>query len=181
MKRSRSRAAEVYLCLGSNVGDRARNLTLGLQGLATLPLTRVAALSSVYETEPLGFKEQPMFLNLVAKVVTGLPPLRLLGMVQDIEERLGRQRTQRWGPRTLDIDILLYDQLVYADAVLTIPHPRFAERRFVLVPLAELAPALQPPHMGGKTVQQLLAECQDTSTVRRSSETCSMARARGGA
>lgn len=174
-KRNPCKRAEVYLSLGSNMGDRLRNLTLGLQGIAALPGTSLCAVSSLYETEPLGLKEQPMFLNLVCKVTTSLPPRELLRLLQAIEDRLGRQRTQRWGPRTLDIDIVLYDRLTYSDADLTIPHPRYAERRFVLVPLAELAPSLRPPGAGGKKVLQLLADCRDSSVVQRTTQIGSMA------
>lgn len=166
----RPEAAErvrAFLSLGSNLGDRLGNLVIGVQGVAALPESSVEATSSLYETEPVGRKEQPPFLNAVVAVVTGLSPHDLLGALQAIEKRAGRQRLQPWGPRTLDIDIVLYGDLVYADAVLSIPHPHFATRRFVLVPLAELAPSLVPPGNDRRTVRQLLRLCPDKSAVRR--------------
>jgi len=158
---------QVFLSLGSNLGDRLGNLTMGMQSVAALPESSVVAVSSVYETEPVGLKEQPPFLNAVMAIATGLSPHDLLGALQTIENRAGRRRLRKWGPRTLDIDIVLYGELDFSDGVLSIPHPRFTERRFVLVPLVELAPLLVPPGCNGLTVRQLLAQCPDKSAVRR--------------
>jgi 2-amino-4-hydroxy-6-hydroxymethyldihydropteridine diphosphokinase len=133
-----------YLALGSNIGDREQNLKDALAKLAA-PDLRVARLSSVYETEPVGFTAQRWFLNLVVEIETDLFPLQLLSRIAKIEQALGRVRTVKNGPRTLDIDILLYGRAVVRGARLEIPHPRMAERRFVLAPLAELAPELRHP------------------------------------
>jgi 2-amino-4-hydroxy-6-hydroxymethyldihydropteridine diphosphokinase len=133
-----------YLGLGSNIGDREQNLKDALAKLAA-PDLRVARLSSVYETEPVGFTAQRWFLNLVVEIETELFPLQLLSRIAKIEQALGRARTVKNGPRTLDVDILLYGRAVVRSAKLEIPHPRMAERRFVLAPLAELAPELRHP------------------------------------
>lgn len=134
----------VYLGLGSNVGDCRHNLETALAKLAA-PDLRILRVSSIYETEPIGFAAQHWFLNLVAEVETDLFPMQLLSRIAKVEKALGRVRTVRNGPRTLDIDILLYGQAVVHSVKLEIPHPRMAERRFVLAPLAELAPDLRHP------------------------------------
>ena len=133
-----------YLGLGSNIGDREQNLKEALVKLAA-PDLRVARLSSVYETEPVGFTAQRWFLNIVVEIETDLFPMQLLSRIAKVEQALGRARTIKNGPRTLDIDILLYGRAVVRTAKLEIPHPRMAERRFVLAPLAELAPELRHP------------------------------------
>jgi 2-amino-4-hydroxy-6-hydroxymethyldihydropteridine diphosphokinase len=150
----------VYLGLGTNQGDRTANLqavrenfTPGQTGCAN-PVCLLQA-SPIYETEPWGFLDQPAFLNQVLKVETNLPPLELLAYLKDLEVRLGRQPTFRFGPRLIDIDILLYDDLVLSLPGLEIPHPRLTERAFMLVPLVDLAPALQYPG-NGKTLCELL-------------------------
>jgi len=133
-----------YLSLGSNMGDRKQNLDAALAKLAS-PDLRILRVSSIYETEPVGLAEQRWFLNLAAEIETDLFPMQLLTRVNRIEKDLGRVRTVRNGPRTLDIDILLYGKAVVRSLKLEIPHPRMAERRFVLAPLAELAPDLRHP------------------------------------
>lgn len=133
-----------YLSLGSNLGDRQANLEAALNALRA-PDLRVRRVSSVYETEPQDFKPQAWFLNLVAEIETELFPRLLLGRIRRIERGLGRRRTVARGPRTIDIDILFYGDFVVKTAELTIPHPRLGERRFVLEPLAELAPELRHP------------------------------------
>ncbi len=167
MRPEAAHRVRAFLSLGSNLGDRLANLEMGVLEVAALPESALEAVSSVYETEPVGLREQPPFLNAVIAIATALSPHDLLCALQAIETRAGRQRLQPWGPRTLDIDIVLYGDLVYADAVLSIPHPHFARRRFVLVPLAELAPRLVPPGTEGRTVRQLLKLCPDKSAVRR--------------
>lgn len=134
----------VYLSLGSNVGDRQRHLDAALELLraAGVDIVRV---SRVYETEPQDVRAQPWFLNLVAEAQTGLFPLQLLHAIQRVERRLGRKHVVEKGPRTIDIDILLFGGFVVATDELQIPHPRMAARRFVLEPLAELAPDLRHP------------------------------------
>lgn len=182
MKPEPSEGVHAFLSLGSNLGDRMRSLTLGMEAVAALPATKVVATSRFYETEPVGFQEQPPFINAVMQIATSLSPHRLLRELQAIEQRMGRQRLRRWGPRTLDIDIVLYGSVLFSDAVLTVPHPRFGERRFVLVPLAELAPTLIPPGTNGRTVAELLAKCPDRSAVRlvNNAKTSRVATVRGG-
>jgi 2-amino-4-hydroxy-6-hydroxymethyldihydropteridine diphosphokinase len=144
----------VYLGLGSNVGDRERNLTAAVDQL-TGPALRVLRVSSTYETEPIDYTDQRWFLNLVAEAETDLFPMQLLARIVKIERALGRVRTVSKGPRTLDIDILLYGRAVIRSARLKIPHPRMGERRFVLAPLAELAPGLRHP-LTRKTIREML-------------------------
>ena len=137
-----------YLGLGGNLGDRLAALTEALRLLDSTPGMRRTACSSVYETEPWGVAEQPHFLNLVAGYETTLPPVGLLAVCKKVESQVGRTESYRWGPRLIDVDILLYgDQAVsVADPDLQIPHPRMMQRAFVLVPLAEIAAdAIVPP------------------------------------
>jgi 2-amino-4-hydroxy-6-hydroxymethyldihydropteridine diphosphokinase len=128
------------LGLGGNLGDRAGNLQAALDALAHLPGTAVTAVSSIYETAPVGYADQPDFYNLVAVVETELSPHALLGGCLGIEAALGRVRTFRNAPRVVDIDVLLVEGYTSADPELTLPHPRMMERAFVLVPLKELFP-----------------------------------------
>ena len=134
--------------LGSNLGDREANLRQALEHLAQTPDTAVVRASSLYDTEPVGVEEQPHFLNAVAQLETQLTPQQLLWNLKLIERRLGRVRSQRWGPRTLDLDLLLYEDLVLDEDDLQIPHPELAKRSFVLVPLVELDPLLVHPATG---------------------------------
>jgi 2-amino-4-hydroxy-6-hydroxymethyldihydropteridine diphosphokinase len=145
----------VYLGLGSNLGDRAATLAAAIQKLDS-PEFRFMRASGLYETEPMGLKEQPWFLNQVAEFQTTLFPRQLLQRTKKIENELGRRRGIRNGPRTLDIDILLYGSAIVRSEELEIPHPRFRERRFVLAPLAELNPDLRDP-VSGQQVKALLA------------------------
>jgi 2-amino-4-hydroxy-6-hydroxymethyldihydropteridine diphosphokinase len=154
----------IYLGLGSNIGDRQANLEAALAGLPAIGV-RVTRASPVYETEPVDFTDQRWFLNLVVEAETELFPLQLLARLQRIERDLGRVRTVAKGPRTLDIDILLYGQAVIQRPDLEIPHLRMAERRFVLAPLADLAPDLRHP-VTRKTVRELL-EAAPPAVVRR--------------
>lgn len=157
----------VYLGLGSNVGDREAQLRQALEALQSRDL-RFRRASSLYETEPIGLREQRWFLNRVAEFETELFPLQLLQRIHRIERTLGRKRVVVNGPRTIDIDILLYGNAVVKTAELQIPHPRYRERRFVLEPLAELNPALKDPEtrqtiptmldaVRGQTVKRLVA------------------------
>lgn len=130
----------VYLGLGSNLGDRRGNLLSALKLLHSLPGVRVLRVSSIYESEPWGMTEQPDFLNLVALVSTRRGPREMLDVCREVEETLGRVREGRWGPRVIDVDILLYDDLDWEEEDLIIPHPRMDQRDFVLVPLRELDP-----------------------------------------
>jgi 2-amino-4-hydroxy-6-hydroxymethyldihydropteridine diphosphokinase len=154
-----------YLGLGSNMGDRERSLRQGLEKLEA-PDLHLLRTSSLYETEPVGLREQAWFLNLVAEFETTLFPRQLLHRAQQVERELGRKRTVINGPRTLDIDILLYGQTVMDCDELTIPHPRYAERRFVLAPLAELDAKLRDP-VTGRTVTELLHALQGQAVEKR--------------
>jgi len=145
----------VYLSLGSNVGERERMLQQALDRLHA-PELRIRRLSSVYETEPQGDKKQPWFLNLAAEAETSLFPRQLLARTRKTELHLGRRRLVARGPRTIDIDILLYGDSVIETAELVVPHPRMSERRFVLEPMVELAPELRHP-VGRRTMRELLA------------------------
>lgn len=145
----------VYLGLGSNMGDTAVQLQSALDALNGPDLALKRA-SSLYETEPIGFGEQPWFLNLVAEFETDLFPKQLLQRMQKIEIGMGRKRTVANGPRTIDIDILLYGNIVMKTEALEIPHPRYRERRFTLAPLAELNPGLRDP-VTGQTMAEMLA------------------------
>ena len=143
-------AVTAYLGLGSNVGDRLAALTEALALLDAMPGLRLVTCSSVYETEPWGVTEQPAFLNLAAGFETTLSPERLLAAGKSVESKVGRTETYRWGPRVIDVDILLYgDEVVNsAEPDLLIPHARLAERAFVLAPLAEIAPDVAVPPDG---------------------------------
>ncbi len=145
----------VYLSLGSNLGDRERNLREAIRMLGEAGV-RTLRVSSLYETEPVDVRDQPWFLNLVVEAETELFPKQLLARIRKIEFDLGRKRVRPKGPRTADIDILLYGDSVIETGELTVPHPRLAERRFVLEPLAELAPELRHP-VTRRTIRELLA------------------------
>ena len=155
----------VYLSLGSNLGDRAEHLKRALGELCAGGVA-VKRVSSVYETEPVGFRTQPWFLNVVVEAETLLFPLQLLERLQAIEARLGRRRLVIQGPRTIDIDVLLYGSFRIRSGRLIVPHPRLEERRFVLEPLAELAPDLRHP-VSRLTMRDLLAATPDRSALRR--------------
>jgi len=146
----------VYLGLGSNLGDRQAMLQAAVRALES-PRLHVRRVSPVYETEPMDAPGQHWFLNLVAEAETDLFPLQLLYRTSKVEAQLGRRRLAPKGPRTIDIDILLFGNSVMAMPALEIPHPRFRGRRFVLAPLADLAPELRDP-VTRKTVRELLGE-----------------------
>lgn len=150
----------VYLGLGTNLGERVANLAQALAGLREV--WEETAVSPIYETEPWGDTDQPAFLNLCAAGKTELTPLALLRFIKQLEKEIGRTPTRRWGPRLIDIDILFYDDLVLSSDRLTIPHKFVAERPFVLVPLATIAPDLIHPQTS-QTVTQMLAQVDATS------------------
>jgi 2-amino-4-hydroxy-6-hydroxymethyldihydropteridine diphosphokinase len=153
-----------YISAGSNLGDRQTNLDYGAQALTKGGVVKKT--SSYYETEPVGYHDQPWFLNQVFEVETLLTPRELLLLCQEIELDRGRARPFPNAPRTLDLDILLFDNRIIDEKDLIIPHPRLTERKFVLEPLVEIAPVIHHP-ISGKTMQELLAACPDSSAIRR--------------
>ena len=160
----------VYLSLGSNIGDRAENLNAAIAALAGAGI-RVRRVSSFYETEPVDYLEQAWFLNCVLEGETEFQPGELLRALREIESRMGSKKLIAKGPRLIDIDILLYGKHVIDTAELQVPHPRMALRRFVLVPLAEIAPGVRHPAWTG-TVEELLRGTHDRSEVRRIEPSC---------
>ncbi len=146
--RSNRTSGTAYIALGSNLDDPKAQLLRAFDDLNALPQTRLIARSSLYLSAPVGYLEQPPFVNGVAAVETGLPPHRLLDALLALEQRRGRVRDRRHGPRTLDLDVLLYDELQCHEHGLTLPHPRMHERAFVLLPLLEIAPACVVPGLG---------------------------------
>jgi 2-amino-4-hydroxy-6-hydroxymethyldihydropteridine diphosphokinase len=155
----------IYLSLGSNVGEREKQLAAAIERLDAAGV-HVLRKSSVYETEPQDLRDQPWFLNLVLEVETKLSPIQLLTAIQDIEESMGRKRDVPKGPRSIDIDILLFHTALVETKDLQIPHPRLAQRRFVLEPLAELAPDLRHPQ-SNRTMRDLLRDVQDQRAIMR--------------
>ncbi len=127
-----------YLGMGSNIGDRAGLLLQAVERLNGSPSVRVTAVSPLYETDPVGYEDQPPFLNMACRIETSLSPEQLLETTLGIERELGRERVVRWGPRTIDIDVLLYEDTELNTEALTVPHPRLMERAFVLVPLLDI-------------------------------------------
>jgi len=142
---AKDKRVTVFLSLGTNVGDRSFYLQEAVRLLEQQPEISITHISSIYETDPVGYLDQASFLNIVVQGETSLPPQALLQKTQDIENKLGRERLVRWGPRTIDIDILLYNNKEIVTEDLMIPHPRMQERAFVMVPLAEIAPDLRLP------------------------------------
>jgi 2-amino-4-hydroxy-6-hydroxymethyldihydropteridine diphosphokinase len=154
----------VYLSLGSNIGDRAANLRAAIDHLASLG--KVLAASSFYETEPVEVTAQPWFLNCVVALETEKMPRQLIAAILDLEREMGRQRLQKKGPRTIDIDILLFGKSVIDLPGLTVPHPAMHERRFVLEPLAEIAPEAVHPVLK-RTIRQLRDALPPGQAVRK--------------
>ena len=133
-------AERIFLGLGSNLGDRTRNVEAAVEGIRALPQTAVVQVSTFHETEPWGITEQPEFVNAVAEITSGLEPRALLLAVKQLERELGRTETYRWGPRVIDIDLLLYGSRKVNEPGLTVPHPQLLNRPFVWEPLQEIAP-----------------------------------------
>lgn len=158
-----SRYGNVFLLLGSNLGDRSGTLQSARQMIAEKAGPMIHQ-SSIYETEPWGLTDQPAFLNQVVEIETKLAPEEVLRNILEIEHELGRVRYEHWGARVIDIDLLYYKDVVLDSARLTLPHPRIQDRRFTLVPLVEIAPDFVNPLLE-KTSTELLAACADLSEV----------------
>jgi len=156
----------VFIGLGSNLGDRAYYLHQALVEIANSRKISIKKYSSVYETEPVGKKEQPQFLNMVAELESTLLPQDLLRRLKEIENTLGRTHGEHWGPREIDLDILYYGSEVFNGEKLQLPHPEIANRRFVLVPMKEIAGEFLDPKQR-LSIKELLRRCSDTRTVRK--------------
>jgi 2-amino-4-hydroxy-6-hydroxymethyldihydropteridine diphosphokinase len=157
--------ATVYLALGSNIGDREKNLREAIRLLGESNV-RELKLSSIYETEPVDYLDQAWFLNAVLSAQTDLSPAALLRALRDIESRMGSKKAFAKGPRLIDLDILLYDDATIDTPELQIPHPRMLQRNFVLVPLAEIAPVLRHPYWPA-TAAECLSRSPDRSEVKK--------------
>jgi 2-amino-4-hydroxy-6-hydroxymethyldihydropteridine diphosphokinase len=157
---------KTYIGLGANLGEREAQIRLALDDLARLPASRLVRASSLYDSEPVGEPDQPNFLNAVAELETELTARQLLWNLLLIERRLGRTRTRRWGPRTIDLDLLLYGPLVIDEPDLQVPHPELTRRSFVLVPLVELDPLLVHP-VTGETLLSHLTSLKTRPPVKR--------------
>lgn len=155
-----------YLGLGGNLGDPRQAMAAALATIAADGQTHIAAVSSLYRTPPWGKPDQPDFLNAAAEVVTSRAPCALLELCLDAERKLKRVRSERWGPRTIDIDILIFGEVEMREEGLEIPHPRMLERAFVLTPLADIAPGLR---ISGHTVKEHLAGIDSSGIVRAAS------------
>lgn len=153
---------KVYLSLGSNIGQREQHLAKAINALEEK--TKVTKKSQTYESEPWGENDQQWFLNLCLEIETELTPEKLYELIEQTETNLKKEKITKYGPRTIDIDILFYDELIIYNS-LTIPHPRLKDRQFVLLPLKEIAPSLVHP-IDKKTITELQSECSDTSIVR---------------
>lgn len=153
-----------FIGIGTNMGDRKKHIAEAIQLLEKQTDVKIIRTSALYVTEPIGYVGQDWFLNCVVEVMTALPPHELLSHCMAIEEQMGRTRTMQWGPRIIDLDILLYNDAVIDDDELTIPHPNMDKRRFVLVPLVEIAPDIIHPKLN-KTVTDLLQHLKDTHKV----------------
>ncbi|MGB2691444.1 MAG: 2-amino-4-hydroxy-6-hydroxymethyldihydropteridine diphosphokinase [Thermodesulfobacteriota bacterium] len=152
----------VFISIGSNLGDKIGNCRVAVEELAKF--SKVNKLSSLYETEPVGKEDQPNFINTAVEIETNLSAQELLIYLKSIEEKMGRVRTEKWGPRTIDLDIIFYGELVIKNDDLAIPHPRAHLRRFVLEPICEIAPNYIHPVLN-KTVGVLIKECEDNKQV----------------
>ncbi len=153
----------VYLSLGSNIGNRLKNIQTAIKLLKEIGFD-IIKISSIYETSPWGITEQLSFLNLVIKGKTNLFPEELLKEIKRIEKEIGRKPTQKWGSRTIDIDILFYDKKVLKSKTLVVPHPQLHKRKFILIPLKEISPRLSHPLIK-KTVSQMLKDSSDNGSV----------------
>lgn len=160
-----NKIAHAYIALGSNLADPAQQVLRAFTALNQLPHSQLLARSSLYLTAPVGYADQPDFINAAAHISTALTPAQLLSAVLDIEHQFGRERTFQNAPRILDLDVLLYDDVQQHEAGLTLPHPRMHERAFVLMPLAEIAPDLIIPARGSISTWLQAAQNQDLHQV----------------
>jgi 2-amino-4-hydroxy-6-hydroxymethyldihydropteridine diphosphokinase len=158
----------IFVGVGSNIGEREKFLDKAVAALRKLPGTKMVWTSSVYESEPWGNPNQGKFLNAVAELESDFAPGSLLKEVKSIEENIGKRSSERWGPREIDIDILLYDGLVEQTEEICIPHKELGNRKFVLIPLKEIAPDVVHP-VNGMTIEELAGACKDTTRVVKSS------------
>ncbi len=156
-------SCDAYLALGSNMGDRERNLIKAIEGIQCIKNTQLQFISNIYETDPVGYTDQERFLNMVIAIRTTLEPLELLDELQYIENSMGRTRDVRWGPRPIDIDILLYEDLTFSHPRLCIPHPRMFERAFVLVPLNDVYKCKKNNNFD---IDVLINKCDDKDGVK---------------
>lgn len=155
-----------YIGIGSNLGDKIGQCRRAISKILAIPGQRLLAQSSFYKTRPIGFIDQDWFINGVIQIETDLEPLWLLWRLKEIELKMGRKETSRWGPRAIDLDILLYDDLEMKTEELEIPHPRLKERQFVLIPLMEINPNLIHPTLK-KTMRELLSEIREDQGVEK--------------
>ena len=156
----------VFIGLGCNEGDSLQHLSDARRNISELPEANLIAASSFYRTAAWGKTDQPDFINQVIQISSTFHPEELMLSLLQIEERMGRKREEKWGPRSIDLDILFFGQSILHSDLLQVPHPHITERRFVLEPLCELAPAFTHP-LNGKTVRQLLELCTDIGSVKR--------------
>lgn len=154
---------EVVCSLGSNLGDREKQINAAISALENYAISDVQS-APIYETEPVGLTDQPAFLNTAIIFKSGLPALELLQVALEIEQKMARQRRIKWGPRTIDIDIIFYGNEKIAHDRLLVPHPRFEKRKFVLVPVSDLIPEFIPPGFT-RSISQILQDCPDDSNV----------------
>jgi len=157
---------QAYIALGSNVGDKKGNIALALSLLTKSSSVQIQKRSSLYITEPAGYEDQEDFLNMVIKIYTELSPRELFSLCKSIEKEMGRVTEIRWGPRVIDLDILLYEDNIIKEEDLVIPHPRMHERAFVLIPLAEIEPYLVHPVLG-KDIKNLIKELKTFGRVEK--------------
>jgi 2-amino-4-hydroxy-6-hydroxymethyldihydropteridine diphosphokinase len=157
---------KAFVGLGSNLGERERNIRRAVDEIAALPFTKLITVSSLYDSEPIGDVEQPNFINAIALIETELQPRRLLWNLMLIEKRMGRVRTVRWGPRPIDLDVILYGKSVIEEDGLVIPHPEMEKRAFVLIPLLEIEPDLVHPRTK-EPIRKLLKKLKPHCSVKR--------------
>ena len=147
--------SKAWLGLGANIDDRNAALTRAMQRISALPTTRIVKKSDIIESEPWGITDQPAFLNMAIEIETALPPVELLKALLLIETDMGRIRKEKWGPRVIDIDILMYDNLIINTPELTLPHPYITQRSFVIIPLAQITPEYE---INGKKISEWLKQ-----------------------